>query len=131
MGLFKKLFEKINQKFYYIVDYDTLISYLNNSEEFAVECNLVLVEQLNLFYANQKYQIMVCNLAASEDKSERYKGIVYYVDDEEISDFNDWISQKLGGLRGYFKIELVNGDSVELNNYMHNHPELNIEDYWG
>lgn len=131
MGLFKKLIAKWNEKFFYVVDYDMLRLYLKHSEEFAVENNLALAEELNLYYENQKYHILVCNLAASDDEAERHKGIMYYVDDIEISNFDEWIMQKLGGLKGYFKIELINGDSVELNEYMQNHSELRAEDYWG
>lgn len=129
MGFLKKLADKINKGFVYIVDADTLIRYLTRELEFSLKYNLEASANLNLYINGEKHHIQVWNYTASNFESERQKGLVVYYDDMEFAKLEDLISGKLDQMPVYFKIELIDGDDAELNEYKSNHPELREEDY--
>ena len=84
---------------------------------------------LNLYVNAQKHHIQIWNYTASKFESEREKGLIFYYDEEEFRTLEDLMSRKLNHLPDYFKIELILGDDVGLNEYKRNHPELKEEDF--
>ena len=129
MGFLKKLADKISKGFIYIVDIDTLEKYLKRELEFSLKNDLEASADLNLYVNAKKHHIQIWNYTASKFESEREKGLVFYYDEEEFRTLEDLMSQKLDNLPDYFKIELILGDDVGLNEYKRNHPELKEEDF--
>lgn len=129
MGFIKKLIDKFNKGFFYIVDPETLKGYLIDCAKFSKDYYLEMCEEMNIYFYNEKHHLLLWNYSASENLEEHTKGIVAIYDGDETGTIDELFAYKLTNLPPYFKIELIHGDSVELNKYMSNHPELRIEDY--
>ncbi|MBQ3257068.1 MAG: hypothetical protein IJA67_06630 [Oscillospiraceae bacterium] len=124
MGFFSWLKDKLDQGRPYIVDEETLRAYLQSEIDFSLAHNLESVADLYIHHNGQKHDLMIWNFAASRDREERNKGLLFYYDDEEFLSIDDLFAKRLTRLSGYFKIELKLGDSVFLNQYRDQHPEL-------
>lgn len=124
MGLFDKLFHG----FYYIIDEPTLKKYLYDELNFSLENQLEASANFNIFLNDEKHHIQIWNHGASNFK-EKEKGVIIYYDKEEFKSIEELFNSKLSNLPNYFKIELIDDDNSELNEYKRNHPELKMEDY--
>ena len=135
MGFFKNLIDKLNSGFFYIVDIDTLYEYLNRDLEFSLDNNLEASANLYIYYKNEKHKIQIWNHAASYYKDEKEKGLIVYYDNLEYKSIDEFMQNasianiKIKDIKEFFKIELIDADSVFLNEYKAKHPELKVEDY--
>lgn len=129
MGFFKKLFKKLNEGFFFIVDKDTLMECLKRNLDFAIEHNLELATVLNIYIYSEKHEIMICNYATYKGKGERRDGIGCFYDDYEYGSLAELYHAHLENISGYFKVEDPNGEDTFLSDYMNTHPELRVEDY--
>ena len=135
MSLLKKMIEKLTQGYFYVVDINVLKEFLNDELKFTLENNLEASSHLKLYYKGEKHTIQVWNHAASNFADEKAKGLIVYYDDIEYKSIEELFENaiisniKLKDIKDYFKIELIDSDSVFLNEYKDQHPELNVEDY--
>ena len=135
MSFFKKMIEKFNQGYFYVVDINTLKESLNEELKFTLEHNLEASAHLNIYYKGEKHTIKIWNYAGGKFSLEKSKGLIVYYDDIEYKSIEELMENaiiantKLKEINEYFKIELLDADSVFLNDFMNNHPELNVEDY--
>ena len=135
MSFLKDFMSKISHGFLYVVDINTLVEYINEELKFSLENNLEASAHCNIYYNGEKHEIQVWNHAASNFKTEQEKGLIVYYDDLEFKSVNDLMENamianiKLKEINEFFKIELIDTDSVFLNDYKKNHPELNVENY--
>ena len=129
MGVFKKLKEKLNQRFTYVINKQILRIYLENEMKFSLDNNLEASADLYIYINGEKHQIQIWNFGASRDSEEKEKGLIVFFDDNEYRTIDDMISSELRYLPEYFKIELINCDDFMLNKYKEEHPELRLEDY--
>lgn len=129
MGLFGKIWEKMNQGFFYIVDIETLKKHLEKDLNFSIEHNLEASANLNLYLGGSKHHIQIWNYSASSFKDDQEKGLIIYYDEEEYRTLDELYNARLNNMPNYFKIELIDGDDVFLNKYKEEHPELKVEDY--
>lgn len=134
MGFLKNFFHKpfFHKPFFtgwfYMVDLETLKTFLEQECRFAEEHKLELAANLYVYVGQEKHHILIGNDSASLDDDMPVQGWVYAYDDMEFSSLETLINQKLRFLPPYFKINLPDGDSVFLNEYKAAHPELKIED---
>lgn len=135
MGLFKKLIDKFNQGFFYVVDINVLKDFFNTSIAIDREHNLETYEQLFIYYKNEKHEIKVIDYSYSDIIEEKTKGLVFCYDGFEYKSLEEFFDNaviantKLNDITDYFKIEIMDHDFVPLNNWMKEHPELRVEDY--
>lgn len=135
MSFFKKMIEKLMQGHFYVVDINTLDEFLKDELKFTLEYNLEASSHFNIYYKGEKHTIQVWNHAASSFADEKAKGLIVYYDQIEYKSIEELMENaiisnvKLKEINEYFKIELIDGDSVFLNEYRSKHPELNVEDY--
>lgn len=125
MGLFDKLFHGA----FYVVDEATLKKHLEDELSFSIENSLQASANLYIYLNSEKHHIEVTNFQASEIESERQQGLIVSFDDEDFASLPEMYAAKLSSLPQYFKIELIDMDSVFLNEYKENHPELKIDEY--
>lgn len=124
---FKKFMGKFNSGYFYILDKETFIYYLNEQVNFASENDLEAVENLNICSASKKYNLSIWDFTKANTKEE--KGFSVMFNNQEYHSINNlfqtaYLEDTLLDKIDYFKIELVNGDSVFLNKYKEEHPEL-------
>ena len=135
MGFFKKMIEKFNEGFFYVVDINTLRDYINEDLEITLEQKLEAGAHLNIYYNGDKHEIQVWNYAASDFQDEKEKGLIVYYDKieyksvEELFDNAIISNTKLKDIKEFFKIELIDMDSNYFKEYQKKHPELKVEDY--
>lgn len=129
MGFFKKIFEKLNQGFFYVVDNDTFRAYMDREERLCIQGAPEAGADLNIYVNGEKHRLQIWNDYDSENEEDRQKGYVVYFDEKEYATVNDMLFCELPDLPGYFKIELNLADDVELNAYKESHPELRVEDF--
>lgn len=127
MGFFKNFFDKLNSGFFYVVDKECLLNYLTEELQFSLENNLAACANLYVYIGEHKHHVSIWNYAATNEDQD--KGVKYYYDEEEYSTIDDLYQSRLVVLPDYFKIELIDGDSVYLNEYQAVHPNLKLEDY--
>jgi len=135
MGFFKKMIEKFNEGFFYVVDINTLRDYINEDLEITLDQKLEAGAHLNIYYNGDKHEIQVWNYAASDFQDEKEKGLIVYYDKieyksvEELFDNAIISNTKLKDIKEFFKIELIDMDSNYFKEYQKKHPELKVEDY--
>ncbi len=135
MGFFKKMIEKFNEGFFYVVDINTLRDYINEDLEITLDQKLEAGAHLNIYYKGDKHEIQVWNYAASDFQDEKEKGLIVYYDKieyksvEELFDNAIISNTKLKDIKEFFKIELIDMDSNYFKEYQKKHPELKVEDY--
>lgn len=129
MGILKNFFKKLQSGFFYVVDGNKLVWFLNEELQFSLENHLEASANINIYLHGEKHHIQIWNYTASAVQSEKEKGIIIYYDEEEYSTIEELCKEKLDELPKYFKIELIDGNDVRLENYMKEHPELRVEDY--
>lgn len=122
MGLFSKLFHG----FYYVVDEKTLKKYLEDDLKFSLENDLEASANLNIYLNGEKHHIQIWNY---DDENILKEKLIIYYDKEEFKTLEELYNCKLNNLPKYFKIELIDTDSIFLNEYKKEHPELKIENY--
>lgn len=122
-------FTKDPYPFHYLVDYDTLINYLKDEEIFSFENKLEASFHLYLYQEKQRHEIQSWHHNFSTFEDEKTKGHIIYYNGEEISNLDEFIANKLPRYEGYLLIELIDCDSVKLNEYKANHPELDVVAY--
>ncbi len=127
MGFFKNLLKKFNEGFFYVLDMNTLYEYLRREAELSLEEKLAAVANLNIYFGSEKHNIMAWNYEATDEEQE--KGLKFYYDDEEYATLDELYTGRLRSIEGFVKIELIETDSVFLNEYMSAHPELNPENF--
>ena len=115
--------------FSYLVDYDTLIKYMREEENFSIENNLESGFHYYLYLNNEKVEVQSWYFSFSKIEEEAAKGSVYYWNKEEFNSLDSLIENKLGRFDNYVLIELIYSDNVMLNEYKKSHPELDIEKY--
>ena len=128
----KKLICKLNSGYFYNLDRDKLINYLNEQVKFADENKLEAVETLNIYYNDKKYELSIWDFTKSNFKEEQKKGFSVLFDNKEYKTVDNLFKTALldGKILNeikYLKVELVNYDSKDLNEYKKNHPELTDE----
>ena len=128
----KNFINKLNSGYFYNLDKNTLIKYLEEQVEFANQNDLEAVENLNIYYNNKKYELSIWNFTKSKLKQEQEQGFSVLFDNKEYRSISNLfrtatVENKLLDEIKYFKIELINGDSTVLNDYKKNHPELTDE----
>ncbi len=124
MGLFGNLFKKM----FYVVDKPTLKQYLEKELEFSINEHLDASANLYLYLNGTKNHLQIWNYTDYIDENLRYKGIVVYYNESEFKSIDELFLNVLNNLPNYFKIELIDMDSVGLKQYRSSHPELKIED---
>ena len=135
MGFFKKMIEKFNEGFFYVVDINTLRDYINEDLEITLDQKLEAGAHLNIYYKGDKHEIQVWNYAASDFQDEKEKGLIVYYDKieyksvEELFDNAIISNTKLKDIKEFFKNELIDMDSNYFKEYQKKHPELKVEDY--
>ena len=125
MGLFSKLFKG----YFYVVDAETLKQHLEKELNFSLSAHLEASANLNIYLNKEKHHIQIWNYAASSLPEEQGKGLVIYYDDKEYKTLEELYQKELNNLPNYFKIELIDADDAELNDYKKAHPDLKVEDY--
>ena len=125
MGLFSNFFKG----YFYVVDEETLKKYLEKELNFSMDERLESSANLNIYLNQEKHQIQIWNYKESSFPEEQEKGLVIYYDDKEYKTLEEMYQKELNNLPNYFKIELIDTDDIELNNYKKSHPELNIKNY--
>ncbi|MBE6149258.1 MAG: hypothetical protein E7170_00865 [Firmicutes bacterium] len=123
------LLDKLFHGFYYVVDEKTLRKYLKDELDFSLDNRLEASANLNIYLNCEKHHIQIWNFAESNWEEEKSKGLIIYYDKEEFKTLEELYNSKLNNLPEYFKIELIDADSVFLNNYKKAHPELKIDNY--
>lgn len=121
--------KKREEKFCYIVDINTLRKYLEHENKFIIEHHCEAGANLNIYINQEKHHIQTWNYMASDDQLEQAKGLINYYDEKEYQTIDELINNHLNNMDTYFKIKLLEGDSVILNEYKANHPELKLENY--
>lgn len=135
MGFFKKMIEKFNEGFFYVVDINTLRDYINEDLEITLDQKLEAGAHLNIYYNGEKHEIQVWNYAASDYQDEKEKGLIVYYDKIEYKSVDELFDNaiisntKLKDIKEFFKIELIDMDSNYFKEYQKKHPELKVEDY--
>lgn len=125
MGLFSKLFHGV----YYVVDSNTLRTYMEKELDFSKNNNLEASANFNLYLNGNKIHIQVWDYSASSFEDEKAKGLIVYYNDIELKSIDELFNNYLMSLPQYFKIELIDADNEYLNEYKKAHPELNPNDY--
>ena len=126
----KNFISKLNSGYFYNLDKNTLIKYLEEQVEFANQNDLEAVGNLNIYYNDKKYELSIWDFTKSKLNQEQDFSVLF--DNIEYHSINNLfktatVEGKLLDEIKYFKIELINGDSTDLNDYKKNHPELNDE----
>ena len=135
MNFFKKIINKLSEGYLYVININILKKHLENELEFSISNDLEASANLNIYYKGEKHHIQIWNFRASNFADERAKGIIVYYDEIEYKSIEELMENatianiKLKDITDYFKIELEDCDSVFLNEYKSQHPELKIEDY--
>lgn len=129
MEFFKKIFEKFNSGFFYVIDKDVLKDYLSQELDYAVSNNLEACANLYIYLSGKKHNITIWNYEASKNLEEKNKGVIFYYNDEEYKSLDELYERRIDSLNGFFKVELPDFDSKFLNEYKEAHPELKVEDY--
>lgn len=135
MNFFKKIINKLNEGFLYVIDINILKKYLEDELEFSISNDLEASANLNIYYKGEKHHIQIWDFRASNFADERTKGLIVYYDDAEYKSIEELMENaiianiRLKDIKDYFKIELIDCDSVFLNEYKSQHPELKVEDY--
>ena len=121
------LFNKNTNKypFHYVVDYDILIDYLKQEEQFSKENNLEAGFHFYFYQGKEKHEVMAWHFGASQFESERKKGSIYYWDEKQYSSLESLIKDKIKWFDNYVLIELIDSDSSMLNEYRKQHKDLN------
>ena len=125
MGLFDKLFHG----YYYVIDEKTLKKHLENELNFSLENRLEASANLNIYLDGKKHHIQIWNFTESIIEEDKEKGLVICFDKEEFKTLKELYKYKLNALPQYFKIELIDSDNNDLNEYKKMHPELRVKDY--
>ena len=112
----------------YLVDYDTLIKYMQEEEKFSLDNNLEAGFHYYLYHDNDKTEIQSWHYIFSNFDSEKAKGNVYYWNKEEFNSLESLIENKLKNFNNgnYIKIELIDSNNAMLDEYKKNHPDLDV-----
>lgn len=135
MNFFKKIINKLNEGFLYVIDINILKKHLEDELQFSISNDLEASANLNIYYKGEKHHIQIWDFRASNFADERTKGLIVYYDDIEYKSIEELMENaiianiRLKDIKDYFKIELIDCDSVFLNEYKSQHPELKVEDY--
>ena len=115
--------------FSYLLDYDTLIKYMQEEEKTSFDNKLEAGFHYYLYDNNEKVEVQSWHYTFSNSAEEKAKGNIYYWNKEEFNSLNSLIETHLKKFDNYVLIELADFDSVMLNEYKKNHPELDVAKY--
>ena len=113
MGLFSNFFKG----YFYVIDEETLKKYLEKELNFSLNERLEASANLNIYLNKEKHHLQIWNYKESSFPEEQAKGLVIYYDDKEYKTLEEMYQKELNNLPNYFKIELIDTDDIELNNY--------------
>ena len=115
--------------FSYLLDYDTLIKYMNEEEKFSFDNQLEAGFHYYLYQNEKKIEVQAWHYIFSDIEEEKNKGNRYYWDNEEFSSLDSLIENKIKKFDGYILVELIDSDNVMLNDFKKNHKELDVAKY--
>ncbi len=127
MGFLQKMKEFFTG-FFYVVDAETLIDYINRNVYFSYEERNPFCTEFNMYFGEEKYFVQVFNDAFDED-SARHEGISVVCGGKEYGSVEEFAREALRFAPQFFKIELTLSDDTVLNEYKAAHPELDPENY--
>lgn len=110
----------------YLVDYETLITYMKEEEKFSYDNNLEAGFHYYLYQNGQKVEIEAWHYIFANNEIDKAKGNIYYYNNEEFNSMESLIENRIRYFEGYILIELVDTDNTMLNNYKKAHPELDV-----
>lgn len=115
--------------FSYLVDYDTLIKYMKEEENYCMEDKLVAGFHYYIYLTNEKIEVQAWHYSFSNIASEKSKGDIFYWNKEEFNSLESLIKNKIKQYDGHVLIELIDSDNKMLNEYKNNHEELDVKAY--
>ena len=114
---------------YYLVDYNTLIKYMREEEQFSFDNNLEASFHYYLYQDKEKIEVQSWHYIASRFEDEKKKGNIYYWNKEEYSSLDNLINSKIKRTDDIILIELIDSSSTILDEYKNNHKELDVVSY--
>lgn len=127
MGFLKSIKEFFTG-FFYVVDVETLIEYINRNVALCFEDKNPFCTEFNMHFGGEKRFVQVFNNAFDEDAPGR-EGISVVCGEKEYGSVEEFVREALRFAPQYFKIELTLSDDVFLNEYKAAHPELDPDKY--
>lgn len=115
--------------FSYLIDYDTLINYMQEEEQFCFDNKLEASFHFYLYQGKEKIEVQSWHYSSSNFETERSKGNIYYWNKEEFYSLDSLIDNKIKKFDGYVLVELIDCDNVKLNEFKNNHKELDVAAY--
>ena len=114
--------------FHYLIDYDTLLKYLQEEENFCKEYYLESGFNFYVYQDNTKIKVQAWHYEYGQTKANEEKKPIYYWNNEEMYTLEALLN-KFNIDNGYIFIKLIDADNNMLNEYKKKHPELNVVEY--
>ena len=116
MGAFVNFIKSFIKGNFYVIDKETLRTFLEEENSFANDNALELATDINIYINSEKLHVQIIEE-------------VLYCNGEKFHSIGDFINIKLDKNTQYFKVEPIGSNSVVFEQYKEQHPELKVEDY--
>ncbi len=115
--------------YYYVVDYDTLIAFMNDEEAIANENHETYGKPIGFMFNGDYHNLNTFYNKNSNDPNEQQLGTTYSWDLDPVESLELLLKNEVFRANRYVLIKVERPDSKILDQFKNNHPEISIDDY--